>query len=162
AGYMTLTHTLNTPWADSANDTPQHNGLTKFGEAVVHEMNWLGMLVDLSHVSPDTMQAALGVSEAPVIFSHSSARALVDVPRDVPDAILQQLPKNGGVIMIVFYPGFDSAEVAAHNKLESAQEAQLKAQFPSDADAVKAGLQKWNAANPAPKATVAQVADHVD
>jgi membrane dipeptidase len=162
AGYMTLTHTLNTPWADSANDTPQHNGLTKFGEAVVREMNWLDMLVDLSHVSPDTMQAALRVSEAPVIFSHSSARALVDVPRDVPDAILQQLPKNGGVIMITFVPGFDSSEVAAHTKLETAQETQLKAQFPNNADAVKDGLKKWNEANPAPRATVAQVADHID
>jgi membrane dipeptidase len=162
AGYMTLTHTLNTPWADSANDTPQHNGLTKFGEAVVREMNWLDMLVDLSHVSPDTMQAALRVSEAPVIFSHSSARALVDVPRDVPDAILQQLPKNGGVIMITFVPGFDSSEVAAHTKLETAQETQLKAQFPNNAEAVKDGLKTWNEANPAPRATVAQVADHID
>ncbi len=161
AGYMTLTHTLNTPWADSANDMPQHHGLTKFGEAVVHEMNWLGMLVDLSHVSPDTMQAALRVSEAPVIFSHSSARALVDVPRDVPDAILQQLPKNGGVIMITFVPGFDSTEVAAHTKLESEQEKQLKAQFPNDENAVKEGLKKWNEANPAPRATVAQ-ADPID
>jgi membrane dipeptidase len=162
AGYMTLTHTLNTPWADSANDTPQHNGLTKFGEAVVREMNWLGMLVDLSHVSPDTMQAALRVSEAPVIFSHSSARALVDVPRDVPDAILQQLPKNGGVIMITFVPGFDSTEVAAHSKLESEQEKQLKAQFPNDDEKVKAGLKAWTDAHPAPRATVAQVADHID
>jgi len=162
AGYMTLTHTLNTPWADSANDQPQHNGLTKFGEAVVREMNWLDMLVDLSHVSPDTMQAALRVSEAPVIFSHSSARALVDVPRDVPDTILQQLPKNGGVIMITFVPGFDSTEVAAHTKLETAQETQLKAQFPNNAEAVKDGLKKWNEANPEPRATVAQVADHID
>jgi membrane dipeptidase len=162
AGYMTLTHTLNTPWADSANDQPQHNGLTKFGEAVVREMNWLGMLVDLSHVSPDTMQAALRVSEAPVIFSHSSARALVDVPRDVPDAILQQLPKNGGVIMVTFVPGFDSTEVAAHSKLEAAQETQLKAQYPNDAEAVKTALARWNQENPAPRATVAQVADHID
>jgi len=162
AGYMTLTHTANTPWADAATDTPQHNGLTKFGEAVVREMNWLNMLVDLSHVSPDTMQAALRVSEAPVIFSHSSARALVDVPRDVPDAILQQLPKNGGVVMITFVPGFDSTEVAAHTKLESEQEKQLKAQFPNDDNAVKDGVKKWNEANPAPRATVAQVADHID
>jgi membrane dipeptidase len=162
AGYMTLTHTANTPWADAATDTPQHNGLTKFGEAVVREMNWLNMLVDLSHVSPDTMQAALRVSEAPVIFSHSSARALVDVPRDVPDAILQQLPKNGGVVMITFVPGFDSSEVAAHTKLESEQEKQLKAQFPNDENAVKDGLKKWNDALPAPRATVAQVADHID
>jgi membrane dipeptidase len=162
AGYMTLTHTLNTPWADSANDTPQHKGLTKFGEAVVREMNWLGMLVDLSHVSPDTMQAALRVSEAPVIFSHSGARTLVDVPRDVPDEILRQLPKNGGVIMMVFYPGFVSPEVAKWNTLEAAQETQLKAQYPQDENAVKDGVGRWTASNPLPKATVQQVADHID
>ncbi len=162
AGYMTLTHTLNTPWADSANDEPQHNGLTKFGEAVVREMNWLGMLVDLSHVAPDTMQAALRVSEAPVIFSHSSARALVDVPRDVPDAILQQLPKNGGVIMVTFVPGFDSPEVAAYNKQETAQETLLKSQHPNDENAIKDGMRQWTDAHPSPKATLQQVADHID
>jgi len=162
AGYMTLTHSLNTPWADSATDTPQHNGLTKFGEAVVLEMNWLGMLVDLSHVSPDTMQAALRVTQAPVIFSHSSARALVDVPRDVPDNILQQLPKNGGVIMVTFVPGFDSTEVANYNRQETAQQNQLKTQFPNDENALKAGMTKWAAEHPAPKATLSQVADHID
>jgi membrane dipeptidase len=162
AGYMTITHGLNTAWADSATDTPQHNGLTKFGEAVVREMNWLGMLVDLSHVSPDTMQAALRVTQAPVIFSHSSARALVDVPRDVPDAILQQLPKNGGVIMVTFVPGFTSVDTAKHTRAESDQEKVLKAQSPNDDNAVKEGLRKWNETNPAPKATLQQVADHID
>jgi membrane dipeptidase len=162
AGYMTITHSLNTPWADSATDTPQHNGLTKFGEEVIKEMNWLGMLVDLSHVSPDTMAAALRVTQAPVIFSHSSARALVDVPRDVPDAILQQLPKNGGVVMVTFVPGFVSTEAAAYNRLESAQEKLLKSQTPTDEKAVKEGLRKWAEANPAPKATLRQVADHID
>jgi len=162
AGYMTITHSLNTPWADSATDTPQHNGLTKFGEEVIKEMNWLGMLVDLSHVSPDTMAAALRVTQAPVIFSHSSARALVDVPRDVPDAILQQLPKNGGVVMVTFVPGFVSTEAAAYNRLESAQEKLLKSQTPNDEKAVKEGLRKWAEANPAPKATLRQVADHID
>jgi membrane dipeptidase len=162
AGYMTLTHSLNTPWADSATDTPQHNGLTKFGEAVVREMNWLGMLVDLSHVSPDTMQAALRVTQAPVIFSHSSARALVDVPRDVPDAILQQLPKNGGVIMVTFVPGFSSTEVANYNRLETAQQTLLKSQTPNDDNAVKAGMTTWAETHPAPKATLQQVADHID
>jgi membrane dipeptidase len=162
AGYMTLTHSLNTAWADSATDTPQHNGLTKFGEEVVREMNWLGMLVDLSHVSPDTMQAALRVTQAPVIFSHSSARALVDVPRDVPDNILQQLPKNGGVVMITFVPGFSSIEVANYNRLETAQQTLLKSQNPNDENAVKAGMTAWAASHPAPRATLSQVADHVD
>src|SRR5262249_30614906 len=96
ARYMTLTHSSNTPWADSATDTPKTNGLTAFGRDVVHEMNRLGMLVDLSHTSPATMEAALQVTQAPVIFSHSSTRALVDHPRDVPDNVLSALPKNGG------------------------------------------------------------------
>jgi len=102
ARYMTLTHSKNTAWADSATDDPKAGGLTSFGEEVVREMNWLGMLVDLSHVSPDTMEDAIRVSEAPVIFSHSSARALNDRPRNVPDNILQLLPKNDGVVMVTF------------------------------------------------------------
>ena len=112
ARYMTLTHSKNTPWADSATDKPALNGLSPFGEQVVREMNWLGMLVDLSHVSPDTMKDAIAVSEAPVIFSHSSARAVNDVPRNVPDDVLQLLPKNGGVVMVTFVPGFLSPKVA--------------------------------------------------
>ncbi len=112
ARYMTLTHSKNTPWADSATDKPALNGLSPFGEQVVREMNWLGMLVDLSHVSPDTMKDAIAVSEAPVIFSHSSARAVNDVPRNVPDDVLQLLPKNGGVVMVTFVPGFLSTQVA--------------------------------------------------
>ena len=107
--YMTLTHTSNTDWADSATDAPAHHGLTAFGKEVVREMNRLGMLVDLAHVSPDTMRAALEVSAAPVIFSHSSARALVDHPRDVPDDVLRLVTKNDGVVMVNFYPGFVSA-----------------------------------------------------
>ena len=118
ARYMTLTHSKNTAWADSATDDPKFGGLSPFGEEVVREMNWLGMLVDLSHVSPDTMDDAIRVSQAPVIFSHSSARALNDVPRNVPDDILQLLPKNGGVVMVTFVPGFLSPKVAAWNKLQ--------------------------------------------
>ena len=110
--YMTLTHNVTLDWADAANDIPRHGGLTGFGEEVVREMNRLGMLVDLSHVSPEVMDDALRVSEAPVIFSHSSCRALCDVPRNVPDAVLAQLPKNGGVIMITFVSGFLSQEFA--------------------------------------------------
>jgi membrane dipeptidase len=162
ARYMTLTHTSNTPWADSATDAPKFNGLSPFGEDVVKEMNWLGMLVDLSHVSPDTMDDAIRVSQAPVIFSHSVARALNDHPRNVPDTILQQLPKNGGVIMVTFVPGFVNAKVNAWNKLQTAEQDRLKAAFPADASAVKAGVDKWTAANPAPAATIADVADHVD
>lgn len=104
--YMTLTHNKNIFWADAANDKPEHGGLTEFGEEVVREMNRLGMLVDLSHVSPDTMRDALRVTAAPVIFSHSSTRALTDHPRNVPDDILRELPNNGGVAMINFFPGF--------------------------------------------------------
>ncbi|MCZ6918000.1 MAG: dipeptidase [Gemmatimonadetes bacterium] len=104
--YMTLTHGGTIGWADSATDEPRHGGLTRFGEEVVREMNRLGMLVDLSHVSPGTMSDALNVAEAPVIYSHSSARALVDHPRNVPDSILQRLPANGGVVMVTFVPSF--------------------------------------------------------
>src|SRR5271167_1074344 len=110
ARYMTLTHILNTHWADSATDSPVHHGLTPFGAAVVREMNRLGMLVDLSHVSPETMQAALAISEAPVMFSHSSARALVDHPRNVPDDVLKLVASNGGVVMVNFCPCYVSAE----------------------------------------------------
>ena len=162
ARYMTLTHTSNTPWADSATDTPKNNGLSPFGEEVVREMNWLGMLVDLSHVSPDTMADAIRVSQAPVIFSHSDARALNDHPRNVPDDILQLLPKNGGVIMVTFVPGFASPKVNAWNKLQTAEQDRLKAAMPNDPAAVKAGVDKWTAANPAPRATIADVADHID
>jgi membrane dipeptidase len=162
ARYMTITHTSNTPWADSATDTPKSGGLSAFGEEVIKEMNWLGMLVDLSHVSPDTMEDAIRVSQAPVIFSHSDARALNDHPRNVPDAILQMLPKNGGVIMVTFVPGFVSPKVNAWNKLQTAEQDRLKAASPNDAAALKAGVDTWTAANPAPAATIAEVADHVD
>jgi membrane dipeptidase len=162
ARYMTLTHSRNVPWADSATDTPAFNGLSKFGEQVVREMNWLGMLVDLSHVSPDTMADAIRVSQAPVIFSHSSARAVNDVPRNVPDNVLQMLPENGGVIMVTFVPGFLSPEVTAWGKLQAAEENRLKQQSPNDAGALKNGMEAWLKANPAPRATVADAADHID
>jgi membrane dipeptidase len=162
ARYMTLTHSKNTPWADSGTDTPQHGGLTPFGEEVVREMNWLGMLVDLSHVSPDTMKDAINVSEAPVIFSHSSARAVNDVPRNVPDEVLRMLPKNGGVVMVTFVPGFLSPKVAEWNTRQTAETNRLLQQFPSDEAARKSGLDAWLKANPAPRATIADAADHVD
>ena len=162
ARYMTLTHNNNTPWADAAADTPEHGGLTTFGEEVVREMNRLGMLVDLSHVSPDTMEDALRVAEAPVIFSHSSARAVADVPRNVPDTILRQMPKNGGVVMVSFVPGFTSPEVVAHDRRASAERTRLQQSMPDDQAGVNRAMDAWRKANPTPRATVAQVADHID
>ena len=161
ARYMTLTHTANTPWADSANGPAEHHGLTPFGEEVVREMNRLGMLVDLSHVSPETMAAALRVTQAPVIFSHSDARALNDHIRNVPDDILQQLPKNGGVIMVTFVPGFVSPKVNDWNKQQTTEEDRLKKINP-DPVTVKKGVDAWTAAHPMPDATIAEVADHID
>jgi membrane dipeptidase len=162
ARYMTLTHSRNIPWADAATDTPALGGLSPFGEQVVREMNWLGMLVDLSHVSPETMADAIAVSSAPVIFSHSSARAVNDVPRNVPDNVLQMLPKNGGVVMITFVPGFLSPKVTAWNQRQTAEENRLKQTLAADPAALKTALQAWTQANPAPRATIADAADHID
>jgi membrane dipeptidase len=159
---MTLTHSSNTAWADSATDTPKFGGLAPFGEDVVKEMNWLGMLVDLSHTSPDTMEDALRVTEAPVIFSHSDARALNDHPRNVPDNILQMLPRNGGIVMVTFVPGFVSPRVNEWNKLQTAEQDRLKALYPNDAARVKEGVDAWTKENPMPRATISEVADHVD
>lgn len=137
--YMTLTHNVTLDWADAALDSAKHGGLTPFGEEVVREMNRLGMLVDLSHVSPGTMSDALNVTEAPVIFSHSAARALVDHRRNVPDSILARLPRNGGVVMVPFVNSFVSAA--------------LKAWEDSGAAARK---------GPRPRVTIKDVADHID
>jgi membrane dipeptidase len=162
ARYMTLTHSKNTAWADSATDDPKFGGLAPFGEEVVREMNWLGMLVDLSHVSPETMEDAIRISQAPVIFSHSSARALNDVPRNVPDNVLRLLPKNGGVVMVTFVPGFLDRAVAAWNKLQDAERDRLTKLTPADTAAVTRGVDAWTAAHPAPRATLAEAADHID
>ena len=162
ARYMTLTHSRNVPWADSATDQPAVGGLSEYGEQVVREMNWLGMLVDLSHVSPDTMDDAIRVSDAPVVFSHSSARALNDVARNVPDSILRLLPKDGGVVMVTFVPGFLSAKVAAWERVRDAEQERLKREFPGDENAVKARTAVWTKANPAPRATISDAADHID
>ncbi|MEA2692690.1 MAG: rane dipeptidase [Acidobacteriota bacterium] len=162
ARYMTITHSKNTDWADSATDAPKHGGLTRFGEEVVREMNRLGMLVDLSHVSPETMKKALAVSAAPVIFSHSSARALTGHPRNVPDDVLALVPKNGGVVMVTFVPSFDSEEVRGWNAGKDGEEARLKALHPESPEQVKSELAAWVKAHPEPRATLAQVADHVD
>jgi len=164
--YMTLTHMSNTAWADSATDAPVHHGLTAFGKEVVREMNRVGMLVDLSHVSADTMRAAMEVSTAPVIFSHSSARAIVDHPRDVPDDVLRLVAKNGGVVMVNFYPGYVSeparqreAERAAQLALYNGQPAGL---YLGQPDRARKALAEWDAKHPAPVVTIADVADHID
>ena len=162
ARYMTLTHALNVPWADSATDTPAQHGLTSFGREVVLEMNRLGMLVDLSHVSPETMADVLDVARAPVIFSHSSARALVDVPRNVPDQVLRRLPANGGVVMISFVPDFTSKEMAAWAAADEREQARLTAVWPKAPERVREGSDTWRQAHPAPGATLEQVADHID
>ncbi len=162
ARYMTLTHEKNTAWADSATDAPQHQGLTRFGEEVVLEMNRLGMLVDLSHVAPATMKKALAIVQAPVIFSHSSARALVDHPRNVPDDVLRLLPANGGVVMVSFVPSFSSEPARQWNADHNAEETRLKALAPGDPERVKKELAAWSLRHPAPRATRAEVADHIE
>jgi membrane dipeptidase len=162
ARYMTLTHTLSTDWADSANEKPVHNGLTTFGRAVVHEMNRLGMLVDLSHVAPETMKAALETTQAPVIFSHSSARALDDHPRDVPDDVLRMVKQNHGIVMANFYPPFVSQAVATWNADRAGAAARFRTLYLGQPDRARAAMDKWESAHPQPKATIAQVADHID
>jgi membrane dipeptidase len=165
--YMTLTHIVDTDWADSGTDAPVHHGLTAFGVEVVHEMNRLGMLVDLSHVSPETMRAALTATRAPVIFSHSSARAIVDHPRDVPDDILALVAKNGGVVMVNFSPGYVSP---ARNQWDADRAAEL-ARYNSppyaglyigQPDRANSALVHWESEHPKPMATLQQVADHIE
>jgi membrane dipeptidase len=167
ARYMTLTHSNNTDWADSATDSPKNHGLNTAGETVVREMNRIGMLVDLSHVSEETMRAALKVTRAPVIYSHSSARALTDHPRDVPDDILKLVAQNGGVVMVNFYPGYVSearrlweAEYAAeHARLNSPPFGGLYIGQPQKA---AQALAEWERAHPKPAVTLADVAAHID
>jgi membrane dipeptidase len=159
--YMTLTHNANVGWADSATDQRAAGGLTDFGRDVVREMQRLGMLVDLSHVSPDTMHDTLDVVAAPVIFSHSSARAVCDNPRNVPDEVLARLPGNGGVCMVTFVPAFVSQECAdwlADLKAEAVR----RGLDPRDLHLVQRIRPEWEAAHPLPQATLAQVADHIE
>jgi membrane dipeptidase len=159
--YMTLTHNVTTDWADAALDSARHGGLAPFGRDVIREMNRLGMLVDLSHASPAVMSQALDLSEAPVIFSHSGARALVDHPRNVPDSILARVARNGGVVLVTFVPAFVSAEVMAFERRRDDVRTELERTAPDTAAASRA-LAEWEAANPRPDATLAQVADHVE
>ena len=167
AGYLTLAHALTIPWADSATDAPQHDGLTKFGEAVVVELNRLGMLVDLSHVSEATMLDALAVSKAPVIFSHSSARAVCDHPRNVSDAVLLKVAANGGVVMTNFAPSYVSNARRIWEAARNAEKARYNAPpfgglYIGDPDRAAAALAEWERANPRPPVTLAMVADHID
>ena len=159
--YLTLTHNSNVGWADSATDVTDTGGLSDFGRSVVAEMNRLGMLVDLSHVSAATMHAALDVSAVPVIFSHSSARAVCGNPRNVPDDVLRRLAVNGGVCMVTFVPFFVSQECADWLTGLRA-EAAARGADPSKLSEVFAVLPSWEKAHPMPPATIAQVADHID
>jgi membrane dipeptidase len=158
--YLTLTHNRNVPWADSATDEPACGGLTDFGRDVVNQMQRIGMLVDLSHVSPDTMSDALDAATAPVMFSHSSARALTDHPRNVPDAILERLAGNGGVAMVTFVPAFVSSACRDWETAAAAEAARRGIDYRNIQS--RAELEDWVRANPMPAATIADVADHVD
>ncbi|MGD8817742.1 MAG: dipeptidase [Acidobacteriota bacterium] len=162
ARYMTLTHGENTDWADSATDDPEFGGLTEFGREVVREMNRLGMLVDISHVSPETMDDVLDTSEAPVIFSHSSARGVVDHPRNVPDTVLSRLPENGGVTMVNFVRSFVTETVRQHAADRAAEVARVEALWPGEERRREDALAAWDEAHPVPVSTLADVADHID
>jgi membrane dipeptidase len=162
AGYMTLTHNDDTPWADSATGEHPHGGLTRFGEDVVRELNRCGVLVDLSHTSEDTMRQAIEVSTAPVLFSHSSARALCDVPRNVPDDVLEVVGRSGGVVMVTFVPSFLTAEGARANAAVWDETRRLRDEHRDDPQAVRSALELWEKDQPVPQTTVADVADHVD
>jgi len=163
ARYMTLTHTKNTDWADAAGDEPRHHGLTPFGKEVVREMNRLGMLVDLSHVTDETMRDAINVSVAPVIFSHSSAFALCPHPRNVPDDVLGMVKTNGGVVMVCFLPGyltrFGSERLAAYDT----EKTRLQKLFPEDPQTFEAEMTKWRRSQPRRReASLGDAADHID
>lgn len=161
ATYMTLTHSDTLDWADSATDDPKHGGLSAFGEEVVREMNRLGMLVDLSHVSPETMKDAVRISQAPIIFSHSSARAIADHPRNVPDDVLRLTAKNGGVVMVNFFSGFVEPESARRMAKMFDANRELRAKFPEDAEYEKEKA-RWRARNPILPGTIHDVVDHID
>ena len=167
ASYLTLTHSRTISWADSATDDPQHDGLTRFGEAVVHELNRLGMLVDLSHVSEATMLDALRVTKAPVIFSHSGARAVNDHPRNVSDTVLKLVAANGGVVMVDFAPSYVSDErrrweAARNGEIASYSVPPYGGLYIGQPDRAKAALAAWDQAHSRPAVTIAQVADHID
>jgi membrane dipeptidase len=162
ARYMTLTHSETLEWADSATDAARSDGLSSFGEEVVLEMNRLGMLVDISHVSPATMHDTLRISKAPVIFSHSSARAIADHPRNVPDDVLAELPKNGGVVMINFFSGFVVPESAGVLLKQSALRKELKAKYPDSKQEQESQVKQWQLKNPYPAGQAEIIVDHIE
>lgn len=161
ARYMTLTHSATLDWADASTDEAKHGGLTKFGEEIVLEMNRLGMLVDLSHVSDDTMRDALRVTKAPVIYSHSSARAKGDHPRNVPDDVLPLVKKNGGVIMVNFYSGFIAPEAVALRRVREAKKSELEKDGKNEKQ-VDSAIAKWDLQHPMPRGSIHDVVDHID
>lgn len=162
ARYMTLTHSETLEWADSATDVARSDGLSPFGEEVVLEMNRLGMLVDISHVSPATMHDAQRISKAPVIFSHSSARAIADHPRNVPDDVLAELPKNGGVVMINFFSGFVVPESAKVLLQQSALRKELKSKYPDSKEDQEREIKQWQLKNPYPAGQAEIIVDHIE
>ncbi len=159
--YMTLTHSKSTNWADAGTDAPKWGGLNAFGEEVVKEMNRIGMMVDLSHVSAETMKDALRVSEAPVIFSHSSALGVTGHPRNVPDDVLAQMKDNGGIVMVTFVPGFINEQVRSWGANRAAEQARLKSLHPGDPERVRGELAQWMTANPILRATLDDVVAHI-
>ena len=161
ARYMTLTHWDNIDWADAATDRPQHYGLTEFGKRTVHEMNRLGMFVDISHVSADTMRDSLSVSRAPVICSHSGAFAVNPHPRNVPDDVLEKIAANGGVVHVNFIKEFVSPKNPQWERQRTEALGKLHTSLESD-KAIETGMQEWEKAHPYPTPTVADVADHID
>ncbi len=160
--YMTLTHSKTLDWADSATDVPRHGGLSEYGVQVVQEMARLGMLVDLSHVSEETMHDAMTAIGAPVIFSHSGARAVNGHARNVPDSVLERLPQEGGIVMVVALPDYVTEDLRQHGANRAAERARLEALWRGQPAAVTEGLAAWDAANPAPPSTISDMADHID
>ncbi|MCH7903978.1 MAG: dipeptidase [Armatimonadetes bacterium] len=162
ARYMTVTHSSNTPWADSATDEPQNDGLNAFGEQVIREMNRLGMLVDLSHVSADTMRDVFRVTRAPVIYSHSGAGGVTPHPRNVPDDILPLVKVNGGVIMVIILASYTSPAIYAHSQARDKVEETAIARYGEGDERVAQTVERWLSINERPIATLSQVADHID
>lgn len=162
ARYMTLTHFKNTPWADSATDKPEHDGLTDFGRDVVREMQRIGMLVDLSHTSEATMMDTLAVARAPVIFSHSNARAINHHTRNASDTVLKALAANGGIIMVNVFPTYVVEETRQWNAVRAGEKARLEALYIGEPEAAAKGLKDWEAAHPMPRGAIKDVADNID
>lgn len=162
ARYMTITHGRTLDWADAAGDNPQHDGLTEFGEEVIHEMNRLGMLVDLSHVTPATMKDAIRVTEAPVMFSHSNVRGVNGHHRNVPDDVLQLVPEVDGVVMVTFVESFTSEELRHYYAERSAYQSKMQSLYGGQPDVVSEKMGEWMVENEMPKSTLEQVVDHID